>query len=83
MEARRHLLVPRVVAIVLAFCHSIGQENRMGATPPVCDFGWAAPDFELIGTDGNQYRRDSVRGDKGLLIMFICNHCPYVKAVLD
>ena len=37
----------------------------------------------LVGTDGKRYRRDSVRGDNGLLVMFICNHCPYVKAVLD
>ena len=55
----------------------------MGAAPPVCNFGWAAPDFELVGTDGKRYRRDSARGDNGLLVMFICNHCPYVKAVLD
>jgi peroxiredoxin len=55
----------------------------MGAAPPVCNFGWAAPDFELVGTDGKRYGRESVRGDKGLLVMFICNHCPYVKAVLE
>ena len=55
----------------------------MAATPPVCDFGAPAPDFELIGTDGRRYRRDAVRGPKGLLVMFICNHCPFVKAVLD
>jgi len=55
----------------------------MAATPPVCDFNALAPDFELIGTDGRRYRRDAVRGPKGLLVMFICNHCPFVKAVLD
>ncbi len=55
----------------------------MAATPPVCNFGWPAPDFELIATDGKRYRRESVRGPKGLLVMFICNHCPFVKAVLD
>jgi len=55
----------------------------MAATPPVCDFNAPAPDFELIGTDGRRYRRDAVRGPKGLLVMFICNHCPFVKAVLD
>src|SRR6266705_2061344 len=55
----------------------------MAATPPVCNFGWSAPDFELIATDGKRYRRESLRGPKGLLVMFICNHCPYVKAVLD
>ena len=55
----------------------------MAATPPVCDFNAPAPDFELIGTDGRRYRRDAVRGPNGLLVMFICNHCPFVKAVLD
>ncbi len=55
----------------------------MAAAAPVCNFGWPAPDFELVGTDGNRHRRDSARGEKGLLVMFICNHCPYVKAALD
>jgi len=47
------------------------------------DFGRSAPDFNLPGTDGRRYTRDAVRGPNGLLVMFICNHCPYVKAVLD
>jgi peroxiredoxin len=55
----------------------------MAATPPVCDFGAPAPDFELQGTDGQRYRRDQLAGPNGLLVMFICNHCPYVKAVID
>ena len=50
---------------------------------PVCDFGWKAEDFDLPGVDGKRYRLDSVRGPNGLLVMFICNHCPYVKAVRD
>jgi len=50
---------------------------------PVCDFGKAAPDFILPGVDGRDWSRDQCMGDKGLLVMFICNHCPYVKAVLD
>ena len=50
---------------------------------PVCDFGQPAPDFALPGVDGKIWTRDSVRGPKGLLIMFICNHCPYVKAVRE
>lgn len=50
---------------------------------PVCDFGKAAPDFALPGVDGRTWRRDDLRGPNGLLVMFICNHCPYVKAVLD
>jgi peroxiredoxin len=55
----------------------------MAATKPVCTFGQPAPAFDLIGTDGKRYALDTVRGENGLLVMFICNHCPYVKAVLD
>ena len=51
--------------------------------PPVCDFGWKAVDFDLPATDGRRYSLDKVRGPNGLLVMFICNHCPYVKAVID
>lgn len=50
---------------------------------PVCDFGAAAPDFCLPGVDGRVWTRDECRGEKGLLVMFICNHCPYVKAVRE
>ena len=55
----------------------------MAATPPVCDFGLPAPDFNLPATDGKRYTRDALAGPHGLLVMFICNHCPFVKAVLD
>jgi peroxiredoxin len=55
----------------------------MAATPPVCDFDAPAPDFDLPATDGRRYRRDAVRGPNGLVVMFICNHCPFVKAVID
>lgn len=51
--------------------------------PPHCDFGWRAPDFDLPGTDGRRHTLASCRGPKGLLVMFICNHCPYVQAILD
>jgi peroxiredoxin len=50
---------------------------------PVCDFGRPAPDFRLPGVDGKTYSLADVRGSQGLLVMFICNHCPYVKAVRD
>ena len=50
---------------------------------PVCDFGAPAIDFALPGVDGKVWTLEQCRGDKGLLVMFICNHCPYVKAILD
>ena len=53
----------------------------MAATPAICDFGWKAPPFELEGTDGRTYELESLRGPNGTLIMFICNHCPYVKSI--
>lgn len=48
---------------------------------PLCNFGWKAVDFDLPGVDGKRYRLADVRGKNGLLLMFICNHCPYVQAV--
>lgn len=50
--------------------------------PPVCDFGWHAPDFNLQNVDGQWLSRNEAMGERGLLVMFICNHCPYVKAIL-
>ncbi|MDU8942747.1 thioredoxin family protein [Ovoidimarina sediminis] len=55
----------------------------MAAHPPVCDFGWPAPDFTLPATDGRSYSFADIAGPNGTLIMFICNHCPYVLAVID
>src|SRR5437660_9687358 len=49
----------------------------------ICDFGWPAPDFALKGVDGKTYSLSDVRGLKGTLVVFICNHCPYVKASID
>jgi len=51
--------------------------------PPVCDFGKPAVDFALPGVDGKVWTLDECRGENGLLVMFICNHCPYVKAIVD
>ena len=50
---------------------------------PVCDFGLPAVDFDLAGVDGKRWTLQQCRGENGLLVMFICNHCPYVKAVRD
>ena len=50
---------------------------------PVCDFGRPAPDFRLKGVDGKTWTLNEARGNNGLLVMFICNHCPYVKSVRD
>jgi peroxiredoxin len=51
--------------------------------PPVCDFGWKARDFDLLGVDGKRYNLANSRGKNGLLVMFICNHCPYVKSIRE
>jgi len=48
---------------------------------PICDFGKDAPDFSLKGVDGRVWSLRDCAGPKGLLVMFICNHCPYVKAI--
>jgi peroxiredoxin len=53
----------------------------MATTSTVCDFGAPAVEFDLPGTDGKRHGPVSARGPGGLLVMFICNHCPYVKAI--
>jgi len=50
---------------------------------PVCDFGWKAPNFTLNDPDGTPYAMEDYLGTKGLLIAFICNHCPYVQAIAN
>lgn len=55
----------------------------VAATPPLCDFGWKAPEFSLPATNGQHYSLADVAGPNGTLIMFICNHCPYVVAITD
>ena len=52
-------------------------------TTPVCDFGWKAIDFRLEGTDGKTYTLADCAGERGTLVMFLCNHCPFVKAIVD
>ena len=50
---------------------------------PSCEFGSSAPDFSLPGTDGRTWTLADCSGDKGTVVMFICNHCPYVQAVRE
>ncbi len=50
---------------------------------PICNFGEKASPFELKGTDGKIHKLEDHMGENGMLIMFICNHCPYVKAVIE
>src|SRR4030081_877091 len=52
--------------------------NKIG----ICAFGWKARDFALKGVDGETHSLADVRGPKGTLVVFICNHCPYVRAVV-
>ncbi|MGO4833443.1 thioredoxin family protein, partial [Rhizobiaceae sp. 2RAB30] len=54
----------------------------MAAIPPVCDFGWPAIDAVLPGLDGRDHSILGQAGPNGLVVAFICNHCPYVKAVI-
>lgn len=55
----------------------------MAVETPICDFGWKAPDFALPGVDGRSWRLADIKGERGVLVMFICNHCPYVRSVID
>lgn len=55
----------------------------MAAIPPVCDFDWKAPNFTLPATDGKTYALSNLKGENGTLIMFICNHCPFVISIHD
>jgi peroxiredoxin len=55
----------------------------MAATTPSIVSGTAAPTFRLLATDGRTYTFNDIAGRKGTVIVFICNHCPYVKAVIE
>jgi peroxiredoxin len=50
---------------------------------PICNFGEEAKDFKLVSTENKKVSLDDIKGKNGILIMFICNHCPYVKAVIN
>jgi peroxiredoxin len=54
----------------------------MPTTASTCDFGWKAADFLLPATDGRSYSLGDIKGAQGTVIVFICNHCPYVQAVI-
>ena len=49
---------------------------------PICNFGEKAKNFDLISTDNKKISLNDVKGKNGTLVMFICNHCPYVKAII-
>lgn len=55
----------------------------MAAETPICDFGWPAVSFSLPGVDGREHGLHDIAGPGGALVMFICNHCPYVQAIID
>ena len=55
----------------------------MAATSASTKLGTAAPDFRLPATDGKSYALKDLAGSRGTVIAFICNHCPYVKAVIE
>ena len=48
---------------------------------PLCDFGWPAPDFTLADPDGQSFTFSQQIGPNGIVLAFLCNHCPYVKAI--
>lgn len=50
---------------------------------PICDFGWKAPEFTLKDPDGTSFTMSEHIGENGLLIAFICNHCPYVQTIAE
>ena len=50
---------------------------------PICDFGKKAEEFKLKSTENKILSLNDIKGEKGTLIMFICNHCPYVKAIIE
>ena len=54
----------------------------MASFAPLCDFGWRAADFRLPATDGRDYALADIAGARGTVLVFICNHCPYVQAVI-
>ena len=48
-----------------------------------CEYGWNAEDFNLLSVDDRRHTLQSLKGNKGTVIVFICNHCPYVIAIAE
>jgi len=71
------------VTVGLAWRNTLNREQDMAASPANIALNLPAPDFSLPGVDGQIYRFADVAGEKGTVIVFICNHCPYVIAVID
>ena len=55
----------------------------MSVNASQCEIGWKARDFSLLSVDDQKYNLQSLVGDKGTVIVFICNHCPYVVAIAE
>ena len=55
----------------------------MAEVTPICQFGTKAISFSLKGIDEKTYNLEEIKGKNGTLVIFICNHCPYVKGVID
>jgi len=55
----------------------------MPEATPICQFGTKAISFSLKGVDEKTYNLEEIKGKNGTLVIFICNHCPYVKGVVD
>jgi peroxiredoxin len=60
-----------------------GRRTLMASQSPAIDETATLVDFDLLGTDGSRYTLDRVKGENGTLVVFICNHCPYVKGVIE
>ena len=50
---------------------------------PICNFGEKAKDFKLLSTENKKISLNDIKGPNGTLVMFVCNHCPYVKAIIQ
>jgi peroxiredoxin len=80
---RQVMFSSAIFPLLVLSTHLLPRGSIMVSTEtPVCEFGKQAIDFSLPGIDNREWTLDSCRGPNGLLVMFICNHCPYVKAIL-